>query len=62
MQVSSLRQGEILVFFEGDYRFLWFFFSDFPLTYCWVGLKLFGHPAVEFFDKGWAFLGELIEI
>ena len=28
---------------------------DFPSAYCWVGLKLFGHPVVEFFDKGIGF-------
>jgi len=28
---------------------------DFPSAYCWVGLKLFGHPAVEYFDKGIGF-------
>jgi len=38
------------------------FVFDFPLVYRWVGLKPFGNPAVEFFDKGWAFPGELIEI
>ena len=31
------------------------FASDFPLAYRWVGLKLFGHPIVEFFDKGVGF-------
>ena len=31
------------------------FVSDFPLAYHWVGLKLFGHPAMEFFDKGVGF-------
>ena len=28
------------------------FVSDFPSAYCWVMLKSFGHPAIEFFDKG----------
>ena len=31
------------------------FVYDFPLAYRWVGLKPFGHPAVEFFDKGICF-------
>ena len=31
------------------------FAQDFPLAYRWVGLKPFGHPAVEFFDKGVGF-------
>ena len=26
------------------------FIFDFPLAYHWVGLKPFGHPAVEFFE------------
>ena len=25
---------------------------DFPLAFCWVGLKPISHPAIEFFDKG----------
>ena len=28
---------------------------DFPLAFCWVGLKSIGDPAVEFFDKGVGF-------
>ena len=28
---------------------------DFPLAFCWVGLKPIGHHAVEFFDKGVGF-------
>ena len=28
---------------------------DFPLAYRWVGLKPFGYPTVEFFDKGVGF-------
>ena len=31
------------------------FASDFPLAYRWVMLKSFGHPAIEFFDKGVGF-------
>ena len=31
------------------------FVSNFPLAYHWVGLKLFGHPTMEFFDKGVGF-------
>ena len=31
------------------------FASDFLLAFPWVGLKLFEHPAVEFFDKGVGF-------
>ena len=31
------------------------FVSDFLSAYHWVGLKLFGHPAIEFFDKGVGF-------
>ena len=31
------------------------FKSDFPLAFRWVGLKLIGHPVVEFFDKGVGF-------
>ena len=31
------------------------FASNFPLAFHWVGLKPFGHPAVEFFDKGVGF-------
>lgn len=31
------------------------FVSDFPLAYRWIGLKPFGHPTVEFFDKGVGF-------
>ena len=31
------------------------FAFDFLLAFRWVGLKLFGHPAVEFFDKGVGF-------
>ena len=27
------------------------FVFDFPSTYCWVGLKPFRHPTMEFFDK-----------
>ena len=28
---------------------------DFPLAFCWVGLKPIGHHAIEFFDKGVGF-------
>ena len=31
------------------------FKSNFPLAFRWVGLKLIGHPVVEFFDKGVGF-------
>ena len=31
------------------------FDSDFPLAFHWVGLKLIGHLAIEFFDKGVGF-------
>ena len=31
------------------------FVSDFLLACPWVGLKLFGHPTVKFFDKGVGF-------
>ena len=31
------------------------FISNFPLAYLWVGLKPFGHPTIEFFDKGVGF-------
>ena len=31
------------------------FVLDFSLTYYWVGLKPFGHSAVEVFDKGVGF-------
>ena len=31
------------------------FISDFSLAYRWVGLKPFGHPAIEFFNKGVGF-------
>ena len=28
---------------------------DFPLAFCWVGLKPVDYPAIEFFDKGVGF-------
>ena len=31
------------------------FATDFPSAYHWVGLKPFGHPTIEFFDKGVGF-------
>ena len=31
------------------------FVSDFPMAFRWVRLKPFGHPTVEFFDKGVGF-------
>ena len=31
------------------------FASDFPLAFRWIGLKLLGHPTIEFFDKGFGF-------
>ena len=31
------------------------FISNFSLAYLWVGLKPFGHPSMEFFDKGVGF-------
>ena len=31
------------------------FAYDFSLAYHWVGLKSFGHLAIEFFDKGVGF-------
>ena len=31
------------------------FVIEFPLAYRWVGLKPFGNPAVEFYDKGVGF-------
>ena len=36
------------------------FAFDFSLAFRWVGLKPFGHPVVEFFDKGSWFLLESI--
>ena len=35
--------------------FCGWFKSDFPLAFHWVGLKLIGHPVVEFFNKGVGF-------
>ena len=32
-----------------------YFVSEFSSAYRWVGLKPFGHPAMEFFDKGVGF-------
>lgn len=31
------------------------FVDEFPLPYCWAGLKPIGHPIMEFFDKGMGF-------
>ena len=36
---------KVITAFYGRFAF------DFPLAYHWVGLKPFGHPAIEFFDK-----------
>ena len=35
---------------KGITDFCGHFIFDFPLVYHWVGLKPFGHPAVEFFE------------
>ena len=40
---------KVIIDFCGQFMF------DFPLAFCWVALKPFGHPLVEFFDKGVGF-------